>query len=95
MPAFKSKYFLSDLAARFELALNGDGSELIEGVSTLGEAGPTRITFLANRTYKNHLPALPTPRLRRKSGPLAGTGRTGKKNHTIESEMGKQTDHGK
>jgi len=79
MPAFKSKFNPTDFAAQFEPTLNRDGSKLIDGVSTLIEAGPTRITFLANRTYKNHLPALPTPRLRRKSGPLAGTGRTGEK----------------
>jgi UDP-3-O-[3-hydroxymyristoyl] glucosamine N-acyltransferase len=56
MPALKSKYSLSDLAAQFELTLNGDGSKLIDGVSTLKEAGSTQITFLANLTYENQLP---------------------------------------
>jgi len=57
MPVTQSKHSLSDLAARFELQLVGDGSKLIDGVSTLKEAGPTQLTFLANRTYKKHLPA--------------------------------------
>ena len=56
MPESHSKHSLSDLAARFELQLNGDGEKLIHGVSTLKEAGPSQITFLANRTYKNQLP---------------------------------------
>lgn len=94
MPAFKSKYSLSGLAAPFELAVNRDGSKLIDGVSTLIEAGPTRITFLANRTYKNNLPALPTPRLGRILARLQKRDELAKKNHTIEYEMGKQTDHG-
>ncbi|MFC1740295.1 UDP-3-O-(3-hydroxymyristoyl)glucosamine N-acyltransferase [Pseudomonadota bacterium] len=57
MPESQSKYSLSNLAARFELQLHGDGSKLIHGVSTLQEAGPLQITFLANRAYKKQLPA--------------------------------------
>ena len=57
MPVAHSKHSLSDLAARFELQLNGDGDKLIHGVSTLREAGPTQITFLANRSYKSQLPS--------------------------------------
>jgi UDP-3-O-[3-hydroxymyristoyl] glucosamine N-acyltransferase len=57
MPVSHSKHSLSDLAAQFELQLTGDGSKLIDGVSTLKEAGSTQITFLANPTYKNQLSA--------------------------------------
>jgi UDP-3-O-[3-hydroxymyristoyl] glucosamine N-acyltransferase len=57
MPVAQSKHSLSDLAARFELQLNGNGSKLIDGVSTLSAAGPSQITFLANPTYRKQLPA--------------------------------------
>jgi UDP-3-O-[3-hydroxymyristoyl] glucosamine N-acyltransferase len=56
MPASTSKYSLSDLAARFGLELRGDGDLVIQGVSTLAAAGPAEITFLANRSYRKHLP---------------------------------------
>lgn len=57
MPDPLSKHSLADLAARFELELNGDGNKRIHGVATLKEAGPAQIAFLANRTYKSQLPS--------------------------------------
>ena len=57
MHASNSKHSLSDLSARFELELRGDGNVLIEGVGTLGSAGPGNITFLANPSYRKDLPA--------------------------------------
>lgn len=57
MPVSHSKYSLSDLAARFELRLIGDEDRVIHGVSTLKEAGPSHVTFLANRSYKSQLPS--------------------------------------
>ena len=47
-----SKYSLSDLSARFELELRGDGDCMIDGVGTLKSAGPEQITFLANPAYR-------------------------------------------
>jgi UDP-3-O-[3-hydroxymyristoyl] glucosamine N-acyltransferase len=46
-----SKYSLSDLSARFELELRGDGACMIDGVGTLKSAGPSNVTFLANPAY--------------------------------------------
>jgi UDP-3-O-[3-hydroxymyristoyl] glucosamine N-acyltransferase len=57
MPASTSKYSLSDLSSRFELELRGDGARVIDGVGTLITAGATRITFLANPSYRKDLPA--------------------------------------
>ena len=51
-----SKHSLSDLSARFELELRGDGEYLIDGVGTLMDGGPSQITFLANRSYRKELP---------------------------------------
>jgi len=56
MPASNSKYSLSDLATRFNLELRGDGDLLIDGVGTLGAAGPSKIAFLANPGYRKELP---------------------------------------
>jgi UDP-3-O-[3-hydroxymyristoyl] glucosamine N-acyltransferase len=56
MPDSPCNYSLAELAARFDLQLKGDGDKSIDGVSTLKSAGPTHITFLANRTYKKQLP---------------------------------------
>lgn len=50
-----SKHSLSDLGARFGLALNGDADLVIDGVGTLTSAGPTQISFLANPSYHKHL----------------------------------------
>jgi UDP-3-O-[3-hydroxymyristoyl] glucosamine N-acyltransferase len=56
MPAANSQYSLSDLSARFELELRGDGDTRIDGVGTLMSAGPTQVSFLANRSYRGKLP---------------------------------------
>jgi len=56
MHATNSKHSLSDLSARFELELHGDGDVLIEGVGTLISAGPGAVTFLANPSYRKKLP---------------------------------------
>lgn len=52
-----SPFSLSDLSARFELDLRGDGSHAIRGVGTLSSAGPSQIAFLANRAYRKDLPS--------------------------------------
>lgn len=57
MTASKTQYRLSDLATRFDLELRGKGGHLIDGVGTLTSAGNSRITFLANPSYRNELPA--------------------------------------
>ena len=56
MPDSNSKYSLSDLSARFNVELRGDGDQMIDGVGTLDTAGPTRVTFLANPSYRKQLP---------------------------------------
>lgn len=48
---------LSDLAARFELELRGDGRTLIDGVGTLRSATASQLSFLANPGYRKDLPA--------------------------------------
>jgi len=55
MPSVNSKYSLSELSARFELELRGDGTCMIDGVGTLKSAGPSNITFLANPAYRKEL----------------------------------------
>ena len=57
MPNPNSQYSLSDLSARFELELRGDGACLIDGVGTLTSAGASQISFLANPAYKKELSA--------------------------------------
>ncbi len=52
-----SKHRLSDLAARFNLELHGDGQTLIDGVGTLRSATATQASFLANPGYRGDLPA--------------------------------------
>lgn len=49
------KYSLSDLSARFDLELRGDGNCLVDGVGTLKSAGAKQITFLANPCYRKDL----------------------------------------
>jgi UDP-3-O-[3-hydroxymyristoyl] glucosamine N-acyltransferase len=51
------QYTLSDLSARFGLALRGDGERLIRAVGTLKDSGPEQITFLANPAYRKQLRA--------------------------------------
>jgi UDP-3-O-[3-hydroxymyristoyl] glucosamine N-acyltransferase len=50
-----SQYSLSDLSARFELELRGDGRCPIDGVGTLKSAAASQISFLANPAYKKEL----------------------------------------
>jgi UDP-3-O-[3-hydroxymyristoyl] glucosamine N-acyltransferase len=51
------QYTLSDLSARFGLALRGDGERLIRAVGTLKDSGPDQVTFLANPAYRKQLAA--------------------------------------
>ncbi len=46
---------LAELAARFKLALRGDGGVRISGVATLGGAGEGQLAFLANPRYRQAL----------------------------------------
>jgi UDP-3-O-[3-hydroxymyristoyl] glucosamine N-acyltransferase len=46
-------YTLGDLAARFELDVEGDPSTVIRGVATLRDAAPDELTFLANPRYRH------------------------------------------
>ncbi len=55
MSSTNRQYTLSDLSARFELELRGDGECRIDGVGTLAGAGSGQITFLANPAYRRHL----------------------------------------
>lgn len=55
MSAPKTKHRLSELSSLFGLELLGDGELLIDGVGTLNAAGPSQITFLANRSYRKQL----------------------------------------
>jgi UDP-3-O-[3-hydroxymyristoyl] glucosamine N-acyltransferase len=57
MPPSRCQYTLSDLSARFDLELRGDGAHLIEAVGTLTDAGSGQVTFLANPAYRKQLPA--------------------------------------
>ncbi len=43
------------LAERFGLGLRGDGGQLVDGVGTLAQAGPTQLGFLANPRYRSQL----------------------------------------
>jgi UDP-3-O-[3-hydroxymyristoyl] glucosamine N-acyltransferase len=56
MAVAMSTYSLSELSTRFELELRGDGDGIINGVGTLSGAGPSHISFLANRAYRTDLP---------------------------------------
>ena len=46
---------LADLATRLELPFRGDGEVRIEGVATLHNAAPGRLSFLANPRYRQYL----------------------------------------
>ena len=48
-------YTLADLAQRLGATLYGDGTVQVDGLSTLQDAGPTDIAFLANRAYLKDL----------------------------------------
>ena len=53
----ESPYSLSDISARFDLELRGDGDHRVGGVGTLTEAQADQLTFLANPSYRPQLPA--------------------------------------
>lgn len=57
MPSSNGQYRLSELSARFGLELRGDGEHRVDGVGTLADAGPSQLTFLANRAYAPQLPS--------------------------------------
>jgi len=46
---------LSELAARLDATIHGDGDPSITGVASLETAGPTEVAFLANARYRRHL----------------------------------------
>lgn len=46
-----------DLAAKLECGLEGDSGLLLTGISTIEEAAPDQLTFLANPRYRKYLPA--------------------------------------
>lgn len=52
----KPQYTLNELIEGLEVELKGDGTCLINGVSTIQEAQSGRITFLMNPAYKKYLP---------------------------------------
>jgi len=53
----RPRYALAELAERFDLALHGDGRGHVEGVGTLGTAGPAQLSFLASAQYRGQLAA--------------------------------------
>jgi UDP-3-O-[3-hydroxymyristoyl] glucosamine N-acyltransferase len=55
MTSSNSLHSLSDLSARFELDLRGDGNQMIGGVGTLMAANSKQISFLANPSYRKEL----------------------------------------
>ncbi|HEX7985744.1 MAG TPA: UDP-3-O-(3-hydroxymyristoyl)glucosamine N-acyltransferase [Duganella sp.] len=48
-------YTVADLAERFGLGLNGDGTRVIDGVATLAGARPSQLSFLSNSRYTGQL----------------------------------------
>ncbi len=55
MPSGHSALKLSEIAARFDLTLQGEDA-LVDGVGTLRDAEPTQVSFLANPGYRPDLP---------------------------------------
>ena len=51
-----SSYSLAELASLLNATLAGDGECRVSGLSTLTEAGPNDIAFLANKAYARYLP---------------------------------------
>lgn len=49
------EFSLTEIAARFDLELRGDGSRTIRGVATLARAGADQLGFLANPRYRSQL----------------------------------------
>ena len=50
-----SPIVLTTLATRYGLELRGDGDVVIEGVSTLEDAGQGQLSFFANSKYRRAL----------------------------------------
>lgn len=50
-----ASYSLSDIARHIGAELKGDESHQITGLNTLQEAGPSDLTFLANKAYQQYL----------------------------------------
>ena len=50
-------YTVAELAERFGLTFNGDGTRVIDGVGTLAGAGPSELSFLSNSKYTAQLAA--------------------------------------
>ncbi len=51
------QYTVAELAERFGLTFQGDGTRIIDGVGTLAGAGPSQLSFLANSKYGAQLAA--------------------------------------
>src|SRR5690554_494583 len=51
----KQAYTAAQIAEHVGLELRGDGDVRIDGVASLGAAGPSQISFLANRRYLSSL----------------------------------------
>lgn len=51
----RPRYALAELAERFGLTLHGEGGVHVEGVGTLGAAGPQQLSFLASAQYRGQL----------------------------------------
>jgi UDP-3-O-[3-hydroxymyristoyl] glucosamine N-acyltransferase len=49
------RYTVSELAARHDLVVHGDGTRLIDGVGTLAGAGPSQLSFLSTGKYAAQL----------------------------------------
>jgi UDP-3-O-[3-hydroxymyristoyl] glucosamine N-acyltransferase len=49
------RYTVAELAGRFGLAFHGDGDRCVDGVGTLGGAGPSQLSFLSNSKYAGQL----------------------------------------
>lgn len=52
----KKQHTLEELVKGLDVNIQGDATCLIEGVSTIQDAKPGRITFLMNPSYKKYLP---------------------------------------
>ncbi len=48
-------YTVAELAERFGLGFNGDGTRIIDGVGTLAGARPSQLSFLSNSRYSGQL----------------------------------------
>ena len=53
----RDSYSLSEIAAFLGAELRGDGEVRVTGISTLHDAGPDQLAFLANEKYASQLPS--------------------------------------